>query len=120
MLWFILEIQCEKGNPLSLEKAQSSRDVVASAVMFPEKIRKKRRIERKSATPVEPVLVNRLRYGAGDSKTASSGPMQKSMVISMRTPMKTLTTKDHHMQRGTTSDASSTSSDIWTIESDPS
>lgn len=46
-LWFILEIQCEKGSPWSLEYAHISRDVAARAVMVPEKMRGNSTMERK-------------------------------------------------------------------------
>lgn len=55
------DIQLENGKPLSLEKAQTSRDVVANAVMFPENISRKRIIERRSAIDVFPVFWRRLK-----------------------------------------------------------
>jgi hypothetical protein len=58
------DMNLEPGRPLSREKANTSRDVVARAVMLPEKMRKKRMITSIRATPLEPVPVKRLRYGA--------------------------------------------------------
>ena len=45
--------------------------------------------------------------------------MLKSIVMRISIPRVTLIRYDHHMQRGTTSEASETSSEICTMESDP-
>jgi hypothetical protein len=51
------EIHFEKGKPLSLANAHTSREQVASAVMFPEKIKRKRMTLRSNDIPVLPVLL---------------------------------------------------------------
>lgn len=53
---FTFEIQRENGNPLSREKAHISREVVASAVMFPSEIRMKRMTRRAVAAALDPVF----------------------------------------------------------------
>jgi hypothetical protein len=40
--WFIFEMVCEKGEPLSRLKANSSREVVARAVILPLWMRRQR------------------------------------------------------------------------------
>ncbi len=79
----------EKGNPWSREKAQVSLEVVARAVMLPEKTSRKSMIVSVMDTPREPVLLKRLRYGAGESMASLRSPMQKSIVMSMMIPMNT-------------------------------
>jgi hypothetical protein len=86
-----LAIHFEHGKPLSREKAQISRDVVTKAVTLPEKMRMNRTTESSSATGVDPVLVNKMRYGASESMAVSRSPMQKSIVMSIIVPMKALT-----------------------------
>jgi len=61
LLEHTLEIHLENGKPLSRENAQSSREVVAKAVIFPEKTRRRRMIRRTSVTAFEPVLLKRTR-----------------------------------------------------------
>jgi hypothetical protein len=51
------EIHFEKGKPLSLANAHTSREQVANAVMFPEKIKRKRMMLRSNDTLVLPVLL---------------------------------------------------------------
>ena len=80
------EIHFEKGNPLSLANAHTSREQVARAVMFPEKTRRKTMMLSSNATPVLPVLSKSTRYGALELRALSRSPMQKSMVISMTIP----------------------------------
>ena len=79
----------ENGNPWSREKAQASLDVVASAVILPENTSKKRMIVSVMATPTEPVLLKRFRYGAGELMASLRSPMQKSIVMSITMPMNT-------------------------------
>ena len=84
------EIHFEKGKPLSLANAHTSREHVARAVMFPEKIRRKSTMLSSNATPVLPVLSKSTRYGALELRALSRSPMQKSMVINMTIPSPTL------------------------------
>lgn len=84
------DIHLEKGNPRSREKAQASRDVVASEVMLPENISKKSMMVSVVATPTEPVLLKRLKYGAGELMASLRSPMQKSIVMRMMSPMNAL------------------------------
>ena len=49
----------EKGNPLSLAKAQTSLEQVASVVIFPEKIRRKTTTLSSNATPVFASIVEK-------------------------------------------------------------
>ena len=84
------DIHLEKGNPWSREKAQVSREVVASAVTLPENTSKKSMTVSVVATPREPVLLKRFRYGAGESMASLRSPMQKSIVMSMVMPIVTL------------------------------
>lgn len=80
----------ENGNPWSREKAQASLDVVASAVTLPENTSNKSMIVSVMDTPTEPVLLKRLRYGAGELMASLRSPMQKSIVIKMTMPINTL------------------------------
>ena len=64
------------------------------------------------ATPTEPVLLKKIRYGAGELMAWLRSPMQKSIVMRIRMPMNTLRRELHHMHRGTTTDAFSTSSAV--------
>jgi hypothetical protein len=94
MRWDMEVLTCEihlwNGNPLSLENAHSSREQVASAVMLPEKTRRKTMIFRSNATPVLPVLLKSTWYGALELRAVLRSPIQKSMVMSMMMPNKTL------------------------------
>jgi hypothetical protein len=65
---------------------------------------------RDSAMPLEPVFMKRIKYGASVLIAALRSPRQKSMVMSIATPITTLRIKDHHIARGTLMDESSTSS----------
>ena len=51
------EIHFEKGKPLSLANAHTSREQVASAVIFPEKIKRNRMMLRSNDILVLPVLL---------------------------------------------------------------
>jgi hypothetical protein len=84
------EIHFEKGKPLSLENAHSSREQVARAVILPEKTSRKTMMFSSNATPVFPVLLKSTWYGALELRALSRSPMQKSIVISMMIPRKTL------------------------------
>jgi hypothetical protein len=84
------EIHFEKGKPLSLANAHTSREQVASAVMFPEKIKRKRMMLRSNDILFLPVLSKSCRYGAGELRALSSDPMQNSIVINMAIPRLTL------------------------------
>lgn len=42
------------------------------------------------ATPTEPVLLKRLRYGAGELMASLRSPMQESIVMRITIPMNTL------------------------------
>lgn len=64
--------------------------MVASAVTLPENISRKRMTVSVMATPTEPVLLKRLRYGAGELMASSRSPMQKSIVMRIMIPMNTL------------------------------
>ena len=84
------ETQWEKGKPRSREKAQASLDVVASAVTLLEKISRNSMTVSVMVTPTEPVLLMRLRYGAGELMASLRSPIQNSIVIRMVIPMNTL------------------------------
>jgi len=81
------EIQREKGNPLSREKAHISLDVVARAVIFPSEMRRNKMTSRAVAVASDPVFLKSARYGDCASRTPSRGPMQKSMTTSMEIPI---------------------------------
>lgn len=104
------EIHLENKKPGTRDKAQASLDVVAKAVTLPEKTSKKSMTVRDMATPTEPMLLNRLRYDAGELIASLRSPMQKSIFIRITTLVNTLRIKLHHMRRDTTRDISSTSS----------
>lgn len=104
------EIQAENGKPLSLAKAQISRDVVARAVILPEKIRTSRLMAKNRAVPVLPVFENKFRYGRSESIIEFSGPIVYSIVMTITNAMEVFRTYDHHMACGTVKDASLTSS----------
>ena len=63
--------------------------MVARAVTLPEKMSKKSMTVKVVDTSTESVMLNRLRYGAGDLMALLRPPMQKSMVMRMTMSMNT-------------------------------
>lgn len=104
------EIHVEHGKPLSLANAQTSREVVASAVILPEKMRTSKVTAKNTATPSLPVFENRSKYGRSASRIESRVPMVYSIVTSITNAIATFAIYGHHIARGTISDASLTSS----------